>query len=122
MRSRKLLPLICAAALVFGTLAGMLLVLWRGAVIKPKGADGELKLPSAYLTPSEKIEKEDLRININKASAEELTELPGIGEKTAERIIEYRETYGVFQSIEEITAVSGIGAATFEKIKDLITI
>lgn len=62
------------------------------------------------------------RININTASLDELMTLPGIGEKKASRIIEYRTTYGDFFSTDEITEVSGIGEKIYEKIKDLITV
>ncbi len=61
-------------------------------------------------------------ININIASVQDLCQLPGIGPKTAERIIEYRTTYGKFNSIEEIMNVRGIGPKKYEKIKDLITV
>lgn len=61
------------------------------------------------------------KISLNKASKEELMTLSGIGEKTAEKIIEYRQSQ-IFTSIEEIKNVNGIGDALFEKIKDNITI
>ena len=61
-------------------------------------------------------------ININTATQTELEQLPGIGPKTAQKIIEYRETYGVFIKIEDILDVPGIGDKTFAEIKDLITI
>jgi len=62
------------------------------------------------------------KININTALVEELDTLPGIGPAFAQRIVEYRETNGPFQSIEEITNVSGIGDATFQKFKDRISV
>lgn len=61
-------------------------------------------------------------ININKATKEELMELPGIGEVKSQAIIDYREENGSFVSIEDIKEVSGIGDKTFEKIKDKITV
>ena len=64
----------------------------------------------------------DTKININTASLSELCTLPGIGESTAQKIINYRITNGYFKSIEEIKNVSGIGDALFNKIKELITI
>ena len=61
-------------------------------------------------------------ISINTATLEELITLPSIGEAKALKIIEYRETNGLFKSIEDIKNVSGIGDSLFEKIKDYITI
>lgn len=63
------------------------------------------------------------KININTATAEELaTNLPGIGESIAKRIVEYRIYNGDFVSIDEIKNVSGIGEAKFEAIKELICV
>lgn len=62
------------------------------------------------------------KININTASKEELDTLPGIGEATAQKIIEYRNKNGKFSNIEEIKEVSGIGDSKFEKIKDYIKV
>lgn len=61
-------------------------------------------------------------ININSATRDELTALPGIGNATAEKIISYREQHGAFKSIEDIMNVSGIKDKLFSKIKDHITV
>lgn len=61
------------------------------------------------------------KININNSNAEELMALPGIGEATAKKIIEYRKN-GNFETIEDIKNVSGIGDSKFEKIRDKITV
>ena len=61
-------------------------------------------------------------VNINTADAELLCTLPGVGPKTAERIMEYRRTTGRFASVEEITNVKGIGPKRYARIRDLITI
>jgi competence protein ComEA len=61
-------------------------------------------------------------ININTASADELDKLPGIGQTTAQRIIDYRTSNGPFATIEDIINVPGIGTATYDEIKDLITV
>ncbi len=66
-------------------------------------------------------QKDESKISINNASKEELMTLPGIGEKTALKIIEYRQTQA-FGSIEDIKNVKGIGDKKYEKIKDLIVI
>lgn len=70
---------------------------------------------------TEEITEEKIKININKSSKEELIKLKGIGEKTAENIIEYRERKQ-FEEIEEIMEVKGIGKAKFEGIKENIEI
>ncbi len=62
------------------------------------------------------------KININTASADELMELDGVGEATAEKIIAYRQEHGSFSTIEEIKEVSGIGDKKFEAMKDSITV
>ncbi len=61
-------------------------------------------------------------VNINTADEKALDTLPGIGPAMAKRIIEYRETEGLFQSIEDIKKIRGIGDAKFEKLKDKICI
>ena len=61
-------------------------------------------------------------VNINTAGAEELMRLKGIGEKTAEKILEYRKENGNFTSGEEIMEVKGIGEKKFEEIKDYIVV
>jgi competence protein ComEA len=60
-------------------------------------------------------------IDINKATLEDLQELPGIGPSKAAAIIAKRDELGSFKSIEDLKLVSGIGDKTFEKLKDLIS-
>ncbi len=62
------------------------------------------------------------KININNASLLELISLPGIGEKKAQAIIEYREKIEGFKSKEDIKKVKGIGEGIYTKIKDIIEI
>ena len=61
-------------------------------------------------------------ININAASAAELEGLPGIGAKTAARIVEYRQKNGPFKKIEELMNVRGVGEKNFLKLKDRINV
>lgn len=60
-------------------------------------------------------------ININTATASELMNIDGVGEKTAQKIIDYREENGPFKTIEDIKNVDRIGEKTFENMKDQIS-
>jgi comEA protein len=62
------------------------------------------------------------KININTASLAELQKLPRVGEKVAQRIIDFREKNGRFKRIEDIMKVRGIGEKIFNGMKDLITV
>src|SRR5437763_14812811 len=61
-------------------------------------------------------------VNLNTASAAQLEALPGIGAKTAARIVEYRQKNGPFKKIEDLMNVRGVGEKNFLKLKTQITI
>lgn len=62
------------------------------------------------------------KININRATAEELQTLNGIGPSKSEAIVRDREKNGPFKTVDELTRVSGIGEKTLENIRDFITV
>jgi competence protein ComEA len=86
----------------------------------------EDSLKSAEKEKKTRSKKEDKlvgrQININTASKEELILLPGVGEKTALKIIDYREKNDSFKKIEEIMNIKGIGQKKFEKMKIYIKV
>jgi competence protein ComEA len=61
-------------------------------------------------------------VNINTATAADFEALPGIGAKTAARIIEYRQKNGPFKKVEELMNVRGLGEKNFLKLKAQLTI
>ena len=63
-----------------------------------------------------------LLVNLNTATSSELETLPGIGAKTAARIIDYRQKKGPFKKIEELMNVQGIGEKSFLKLKPQLTV
>ena len=62
------------------------------------------------------------KVNLNTTDSVGLQTLSGIGEKKAERILQYRQEHGSFKSIEELKEVSGIGDKKFLDIKDKVKI
>ncbi|WP_322802297.1 ComEA family DNA-binding protein [Thermoflexus sp.] len=71
--------------------------------------------PSATPTPS-------ARLNLNTASVEALEQLPGIGPRTAQAIVDHRLKHGPFRRLEDLLAIPGIGPATLERIRPWVTI
>ena len=61
-------------------------------------------------------------VNLNTATVEQLQRLPGIGPKTAARIVEYRQKNGGFKKIEEVMNIRGIGEKNFLKIKPQLSV
>ena len=60
------------------------------------------------------------RVCLNTATLDELLALPGVGEKTAERILVYRDTYGKFVTVEQLLDIEGIGEGLLEKLRPYI--
>ena len=83
---------------------------------------GEEIVDIPYTQPNSSVEEGTSKININTATDLELQALPGIGEKKALQIINYRTENGSFSTIEELMEVSGIGQKTFDTLKESITV
>ncbi len=75
---------------------------------------------SAREEPERNIPSPGAPLDLNTASAAELTALPGIGPTIAGRIVAYRDETGPFTSVEELTEVEGIGEKKLEEIRDLV--
>ncbi len=60
------------------------------------------------------------RVDLNSANQQRLESLPGIGPRTAELIIEYRQEHGGFQKVEELMNIRGIGERTFLRLRELV--
>jgi competence protein ComEA len=62
------------------------------------------------------------KVNINTATVEQLATLPGVGQKLAARIVEYRQKSGGFKSTQELINVRGLGEKNFQKIQGFLSV
>ena len=77
---------------------------------------------SVHVAPTNTIRVEESgKLNINTATKQQLMDLPGIGEVTAERILQYRKESGKFTSIEDLRAIKGISKNKLERLSPIIT-
>ena len=79
------------------------------------GGDADRNHTPLELLPGEKLD-------LNSATAEELQKLPGIGEKLARAIVDFREQNGPFQTVEDLLRIPGIGEKRLAAIRDLVTV
>ena len=86
---------------------------------KPRAQSGQN--PSTASQPAKPAAAATI-VNLNTASQAELEALPGVGAKTAARIIDYRQKKGPFKKIEELMNVQGIGEKSFLKLKPQLTV
>lgn len=88
--------------------------------------DGEhIQIPAvipASLGSTPESSSSDGLVNINSATLDDLVGLPGIGQVLAQRIIDYRDTFGPFTSIDQLDDVSGISSSLVDQLRPLVTV
>lgn len=84
------------------------------AVLFTLGLSAGTALAAAKPAPSGKV-------NLNTASAEQLAAVPGIGDKLAGRIVEYRQKNGSFKNVQELMNVKGVGEKSFGKLEPFLS-
>ena len=113
MKNRRTAFLLVITCLLLGLILGLSL---------GRQTHGEIHITHTTRIVSDIPEEITLLVNINTASAQELTALPGIGDGFAQSIIEYREANGSFETAEELLNVDGIGRARLEAILSYVTV
>ncbi len=106
---------------LIGMAAAFLCLLWASVPLRRPAASGVTVETARQAAASAVVPVDGARIDLNTAPAEELAELPGIGEVLAERIVAYRTEHGPFAAAEDVQAVDGIGPGRFAGMEDLVT-
>lgn len=83
-------------------------------------ADGEQLHVGVPPPPESEQAREDGKVDLNAASGDELQELPGVGESTAQQIVRWRQDNDGFGSVEQLREVDGIGDARFAELRELV--
>ena len=98
-------------------LCGLLALSWQDWTDGPG-----VTVKTAVMASQDEVVPERPLVDLNTAPAEELAELPGIGEALAARIVAYRAENGPFETPEDLMKVSGIGEKKLEDIRDRVTV
>jgi competence protein ComEA len=121
----KIIVRFLSGALILGVLIGFGRKTWfKNSIISSESVDMLRAGITAVTESREQSGNEHISgpINLNTASKTELMSLPGIGPKTAENILLFRQDHGDFQSVEDLTNVKRIGIKTLDRLRDKITI
>lgn len=120
----KIRKLIMPAIIALLAIGGSISYLSKGDVKieQLNSTNEEIVENSIVLEPAENLDSKNNeiagKIDLNSANLEELQVAPGIGPAKAQKIIDYRNTYGKFNSVDELIEISGIGEKTLAKIRD----
>lgn len=115
--------LIIKGAMLAATIA---VVLWIGWPV-PQEATAPVQpvaLPAPVVQPVAEVSlaKAESKIDINRASADELQVLPGVGPVLAQRMVEWRKAHGRYRAVEDLQEVKGIGKKRMEQLRPLVMV
>lgn len=99
------------------------LILFTGSTIGTTAfASGQDTAASAISSMTGKAQGQIEKININTASIESLSKIPGLSPKAGEAITAYRDAHGAFKSLADLVNIDGIDAALLQKIKPFLSL
>jgi competence protein ComEA len=84
---------------------------------QPIAAQAQAASPARAVSPSKAVSK----VNLNRASAEELQTLPGVGPVLAQRMVEWRKAHGRYRTVDDLQEVKGVGKKRLEQLRPLVS-
>jgi competence protein ComEA len=91
---------------------------WQAEPVQPSAAQVPAASPAAAMVPA----KSSSKVNLNRASADELQTLPGVGPVLAQRMVEWRKAHGRYRTVDDLQEVKGIGKKRMEQLRPLVTV
>lgn len=122
MKNIGTIAILCTAILFIGLMIGIYIGNATSKNYITLTNDPDTHIPVQSDDAESQSNSDIVKININTATIEELTVLPGIGDTLATRILEYRKENGPFKNIYELQNVKGIGEKRIEELSKYITI
>jgi len=118
--------LLIKLAMLVATIAAVLWIGWP--VPKEEISQAKPDQPIAVLVPATSPvaavppAKAASKVNLNRASADELQILPGIGPVLAQRMVDWRKAHGRYRTVDDLQEVKGIGRKRLEQLRPLVTV
>ena len=113
-------------AMLVATVAVVLWIGWPVPKEEPRQAKPEQPIatqaPAAWPVTAAAPAKAEPKVNLNRASADELQALPGVGPVLAQRMVEWRKAHGRYRTVDDLQEVKGIGKKRMEQLRSFVTV
>lgn len=80
------------------------------------------RIPPVGVSETRRVSNSPQRVDLNRATAADFDQLPGVGPVLAKRMVDYRKSVGRFHAVEDLRAVKGIGKKKLEQLKPFVTV
>ena len=118
--------LLIKGAMLIATIAAVLWIGWPVPKEGPRQAEPDQPIatqaPAAVPVTAAAPAKAEPKVNLNRASEDELQALPGVGPVLAQRMVAWRKAHGRYRTVDDLQAVKGIGKKRLEQLRPLVTV
>jgi len=118
--------LLIKGAMLVATIAVVLWIGWPVPTEEARQAEPDqpiaVQVPATSPVSAAAPVKTDSKVNLNRASADELQVLPGIGPVLAQRMVDWRKAHGRYRTVDDLQEVKGIGKKRLEQLRPLVMV